>query len=105
MPIKRPSLSCLMLFVACVITCPVSARDTATEQFNVTAATREMEQSKSDYAAAGERVKLQTQRVSQEQARLKEDKLKLSKAKTRLFKAQANLDTQKKALDKAWNRQ
>lgn len=100
---NRSTLACLVLMAASAIPFSAIAKDAATEQYNVTAAAREVELAKSDYAAAREQVKLQTQRVSQEQARLKTEKQKLANAKARLAKAQANLDARKKVFDKTWN--
>ncbi len=83
---------------------PVFAKDVATEQHNVAAASKLVDDAKSDYDAAAERVRQQSQKIAQEENRLKAEKKALAEARVRYEKAQAALDEQQKKLEQAWDK-
>ncbi len=83
---------------------PAIAKDVATEQHNVAAASKAVDDAKSDYDAAAERVRQQSQKVTEEESRLKAEKKALVEAKARYEKAQGALAEQQKKLDQAWDK-
>jgi uncharacterized protein involved in exopolysaccharide biosynthesis len=93
-----------LAFVALLGSVSVCAKDVATEQHNVAAASKLVDDAKSDYDAAAERVRQQSQKVAQEESRLKAEKKALAEAKVRYDKAQAELAEQQKVLDQAWGK-
>lgn len=101
---KALGLTCGVLLSALLGAMPASAKDVATEQHNVAAAGKAVDEAKSDYDAAAERVRQQSQKVAQEESRLKVEKKALAEAKVRYEKAQAELAEQQKKLDQAWDK-
>jgi hypothetical protein len=101
---KAFGLTCGVLLSALLGVMPTFAKDVATEQHNVAAASKAVDDAKSDYDAAAERVRMQIQKVVQEENRLKAEKKALAEAKARYDKAQAELAEQQKILDQAWGK-
>jgi chromosome segregation ATPase len=94
----------LLVFAALQGSVSAGAKDVATEQHNVAAASKAVDDAKSDFDAAAERVRQQSQKVVQEENRLKAEKRALAEAKSRYEKAQVELAEQQKKLDQAWDK-
>lgn len=101
---KLLGMTCGIIFSAWLGVLPAFAKDVATEQHNVAAASKQVDEAKSDYDAAAERVRQQSQKVAQEENRLKAEKKALAEAKVRYDKAQAELAEMQKKLDQAWDK-